>query len=175
VVLSIEPSGPAFRTDLRPADVIQKLEGAPIRSALDLQRELFARKVGQPVQLSVWRPSGSKVVVVQTMEVPEKEAFRAMVEIPTATKMVANERFGLSLKEVKSRGVRVEVVEADSCAARAELVAGDLITDVEGHPVRSVSECLGAIRVALSKGAAGGAILQIERQGRRTFVVLKAL
>jgi S1-C subfamily serine protease len=144
-----------------------------VQSAMDLQRELFGKKVGQAVQLKVWRPAGSKVVLVHTMEVPELAALQPVSLVAVPAKTVAGERFGLTLKEMKPRGVRVESVEPESMAARAELLSGDLITDVEGRPVRTANECLGAIRAALSKGG-GGAILQIERQGRRTFALLKA-
>ncbi len=173
VVLSIEPDGPSFRTDLRPADVIQAIDGVPIRSGMDLQRELFSKKVGQPLQLSVWRPNGRKVLSIPTVEIPEQLSSLPTAPAPVQPKELGNERFGLVLKDIRPKGVRVESVEAGSAGARADLVAGDIITDVEGRPVRSSSDCLTSLRSALSKGTGAGAILQIERQGRRTFVLLR--
>lgn len=174
VVISVEPDGPGFRTDLRPADVIQKIDGVSVHSAMDLQRELFSKKVGVPVQLSLWRSAGAKTLTIQTMEVPEQSSRKPLESVAVPGKDAQNDRFGLVLKDAKPRGVRVETVEPDSVAWKAELVVGDLITDVEGRPVRSAQECHAAIRAALSKGGTGGAILQIERQGRRTFALLKA-
>lgn len=173
VVLSIEPNGPSFRTDLRPADVIQAIDGAPIRSGMDLQRELFSKKVGQPLLLSVWRPGGQKTLTIPTVEVPEQLSQQPTLTPAPPPKDLGTERFGLVLKDARPRGVRVESVESGSAAALADLVPGDLITDVEGRPVRTSVDCLSALRSALSKGAGSGAILQIERQGRRTFVLLR--
>lgn len=173
VVIAVEPDGPGFRTDLRPADVIQKIDGVSVQSAMDLQRELFSKKVGVPVQLSLWRPAGVKTLTIQTMEVPEQTLRKPLESLVAPGKETQNDRFGLVLKDAKPRGVRVEAVEPDSVAWKAEMMVGDLITDVEGRQVRSALECHAAIRTALLKGG-GGAVLQIERQGRRTFALLKA-
>jgi hypothetical protein len=80
--------------------------------------------------------------------------------------------FELDLKDASSRGVRLEAVEPDSVAWRDEMMVGDLIADVEGRQVRLDPECLAAIRTALLKLGLGG--FQIERQGRRAVVFLKA-
>ncbi len=173
VVLAIEADGPAFRTDLRPADVIQSLDGKPVTSALALQRELFERKVGQPVRVGVWRQGAQKTVLIQLAALPEapqpvQEADRSERPSP-----LGQDKFGLTLRELKGRGVRVEGLSEGSLAARAQLQLQDIITEVENRPVRTSAECLGAIRTALARGGPGGALLQVERQGRRTFVLLR--
>lgn len=174
VVLCIEPDGPAFRTDLRPADVIVALDGKSVSSALEFQRELFNKRAGSQLQLSVWRQNVRKSIAVVAAEVPDSSSRSAQLSLPSTTKDLQNERFGLTLREVKPRGVRVEAVDPGGLAAHSELVVGDVITDVEGRLVRSSGDCLAAIRMALSKGGNAGAILQVERQGRRTFVLLRA-
>ena len=174
VVLAIEADGPAFRTDLRPADVIQSVDGKAVTTALELQRELFERKAGQLVRLVVWRQGSRKAVTIQLAELPE--APRPVFEAERSARPAsgAQERFGLTLHELKGRGLRVESVAEGSVAARGELQAQDLITEVENRPVRSAAECLAAIRSALGRGGSGGALIQVERQGKRIFVLLKA-
>jgi len=174
VVLAIEADGPAFRTDLRPADVIQSVDGKTITTALELQRELFERKAGQLVRLVVWRQGSRKAVTIQLAELPE--APRPVFEAERSARPASGgqERFGLTLHELKGRGLRVEAVAEGSVAARGELQAQDLITEVEHRQVRSVAECLAAIRSALGRGGSGGALLQVERKGKRIFVLLKA-
>lgn len=173
VVLSVEADGPAFRTDLRPADVIQSLDGKGVSSALELQRELFERKAGTQVSVGVWRQGAKKAVSIQLAELPEVPQPVAEPEKNLRPKSLAQERFGLTLHEIKGRGLRVEAVAEGSLAARSDFELQDLITEVDSRPVRSASECLAAIQSALARGGFGGALLQVERQGRRTFILLR--
>ena len=173
VVLSVEADGPAFRTDLRPADVIQSLDGKVVSSALELQRELFERKAGTMVSVGVWRQGAKKSVSIQLAELPEVPQPVAEPEKSLRPKSLGQDRFGLTLHEIKGRGLRVEAVAEGSLAARSDFELQDLITEVDSRPVRSASECLAAIQSALARGGFGGALLQVERQGRRTFILLR--
>ena len=87
--------------------------------------------------------------------------------------MSNQERFGLKLREAKGHGVRVEAVEATSASARAGLIPEDVLTEVENRPVRTPSDCLGALRSGISRSP-GGVLVQLERQGLRTFVLLRS-
>ena len=173
VVLAVEADGPAFKTDLRPADVIQSLDGKPVGSALELQRHLFHLKAGQAVRVVVWRQGVSKSLLINLAELPAIP--QTVVETEHRTKIApsTHEQFGLVLKETKGRGVRVDTVVDGSIAFHADLQPQDIITEVENRPVRSPLDCLNAIRGALGKSGTGGALLQLERGGRRTFVLLK--
>ena len=51
----IEPGAPAQRSDLSPGDVITKVDGKQVAVASDLQREILGKKIGEAVQLEVWR------------------------------------------------------------------------------------------------------------------------
>jgi S1-C subfamily serine protease len=76
------------------------------------------------------------------------------------------------LKAAKPRGVRVESVDANSPADRSQIFAGDLITEIENKPVHSVTDCVSAIGASVGRNPAIGILLQVERQGRRIFVLL---
>src|SRR5712671_757093 len=65
VVRTIEADAPASKSDLRPFDVITHVDGTPIDSDSQLQHEVLKKKIGQSVQLSVWRKG-------QTIKVPIK-------------------------------------------------------------------------------------------------------
>lgn len=169
VVLALEADGPALKTDLRPADVIQSVDGRKVASAVDLQRELFSRKAGTQVNLGVWRQGAKKTVVIQLVEIPE--APRPVIESEKGPPSGgAQDKLGLVLREVKGRGVRVESIAEGSLASRNDLEERDIVTEVENRPVRTVAECLSAIRVGVGRSR-GGVLLQVERQGRRTFVL----
>jgi S1-C subfamily serine protease len=173
VVLAVEADGPAFRTDLRPADVIQSVDGKSVGSALDLQRELSARRVGQPVRVGVWRMGVLKTVNVPLAELPPAPQLVLEAGRPHRISVSSQERFGLKLREVKGHGVRVEGVESTSASARAGVLPEDVLTEVENRPVRTVADCLAALRSGLARSSAG-VLVQLERQGLRTFVLLRA-
>jgi S1-C subfamily serine protease len=172
VVLAVEADGPAFRTDLRPADVIQSLDGKPVGSALEFQRRLFEMKSGQVVRLGLWRQGASKTLSIPLAELPG--APQPVLEADSAgrTAPLGQERFGLTLRELKGRGLKVEGLAEGSVAARSDLQRQDIITEVENRPVRTLSECITALRSAFGRSGTGVALLQIEREGRRTFVLL---
>jgi serine protease Do len=176
VVLAIEADGPAFKTDLRPADVIRAVDETPIRTALELQRALFERKSGQSVRLDLWRQGAQKSVRITLAQCPEAPQTLQETEGTPRSQSTASDRVGLKLKEVKGRGVLVESVAEGSQAAAAELKPKDVITEVESKAVRTVAECLSALRSAtLARGTrGGGALIQVERQGRRIFVLWRA-
>lgn len=172
VVLALEADGPAFRTDLRPADVIQSVDAKPVASALDLQRALSARKAGQSVRLGIWRMGNQKTVNIPLAELPPTPQPVVDSARPQRGAVSNQERFGLKLREVKGHGVRVEGVETASASARAGLIAEDVLTEVENRPVRTVADCLAALRAGTARSPAG-VLVQLERQGLRTFVLLR--
>jgi S1-C subfamily serine protease len=172
VVLAVEADGPAFRTDLRPADVIQSVDGRRVGSALELQRELFSRKAGQTVKVGVWRQGAQKTIVVGLAELPSAPQPLFEGSKGGHVQVSPQERFGLKLRETKGRGVRVESVEKGSLAARCGFQPDDSITEVENRPVKGVAECLQALRSGLARSGAG-VLVQLERQGLRTFILLR--
>ena len=174
VVLAVEADGPAFKTDLRPADVIQSLDDKPVSSAIEMQRRLFDLKAGQFVRVGIWRQGATKSFQIQLAELP---GIPQVVVSPDRGKNAspqANERFGLTLKEVKGRGLKVESIADGSSAFFSELQRHDLITEVESRQVRSINDCISSLRSALGRPGGGGALLQVEREGRRIFVILRS-
>jgi S1-C subfamily serine protease len=172
VVLAVEADGPAFRTDLRPADVIQNLNGKPVASALDLQRRLFEMKTGQSVRLGIWRQGSVKSLSIPLAELPSAPQVVLDADHGPRSASTGQDRFGLTLREIKGRGLKVESLAEGSVAGRSDLQRFDIITEVENHPVRTLAECIGALRSAFGRSGTGVALLQIEREGRRTFILL---
>jgi serine protease Do len=172
VVLSIESEGPAFKSELRPGDVVQFVDGIRISSSAEMQRELFSKKVGTPVVFGVWRMGATKKISISPQQFPVQEEQRAQSAPRAAQEETSLERLGMVLKAAKSRGVRVESVDANSPADRSQIFAGDLITEIESKPVHSVADCMSAIGASVGRNPAIGILLQVERQGRRVFVLL---
>ena len=173
VVDTVEADAPAStKSDLRPADVITEVDGVKVASAHDLQRLVLRKKIGQPVQLTVWRAGNTLQIAVATGELPvqiTKIANSAPVREAVAAKA---ETLGLNLRDGKPSGAQVVSVTVGSPAARAEIVADDLITGVESRPVNDAAGCVSAITTGLMTKGNKGVLLNIERAGRRTFILL---
>src|SRR5713101_2398231 len=183
VVRTIEADTPAYKSDLRPFDVITQVDGTPVETDSQLQHEILKKKVGQNVELSVWRKGQTIKVSVKTGELPS-EISRASNEAiqPAQPKQEDVGKFGLQVqeltKEVAERlhlavqqGVIVTDVEDNSLAAQQDIQREDVITEVDSKPVTNVQ----SFREALTKAdPRRGVLLYLDRKGSKTFAVLKA-
>ena len=172
VVDTVEADAPAYKSDLRPADVITEVDGAKVNSAHDLQRMILKKKIGQPVHLTVWRGGNTLQIAVATGELPTEVTKVANVGPPKEGPAAKAETLGLKLRDGKPKGAQVVSVAAGSPAAHAEIFPDDLVTEVEGKPVNDAAGCVSAITTGLVTKGNKGILLNVERQGRRAFVIL---
>jgi Do/DeqQ family serine protease len=183
IVRTIEADAPAYKSELRPFDVITQVDTAPVTTDTQLQQEILKKKVGQSVQLTVWRKGKTLKIPVTTGELPT-EIGRLAIDSPARPAPPPDDanKFGLDVqdltKEVAARlklnvqqGVIVTNVADDSVAAAQDIQREDVITEVDGKPVNSVA----SFREALTKAdPRRGVLLYLDRKGSRTFAVLKA-
>jgi len=183
VVRTIEADTPAYKSDLRPFDVITQVDGTPVETDSQLQHEILKKKVGENVELTVWRKGQTVKMSVKTGELPN-EISRASNEPiqPAQPKQEDIGKFGLQVqeltKEVAERlhlavqqGVIVTDVEDNTLAAQQDIQREDVITEVDSKPVMNVQ----SFRDALTKAdPRRGVLLYLDRKGSKTFAVLKA-
>jgi len=183
VVRTIEADAPAYKSDLRPFDVITQVDSSAVSSDTQLQREILKKKVGQNVELTVWRKGQTLKIPVTTGELPS-DISRASNEMtpPAPPKPEDSNKFGLQVqdltKEVATRlklsvqqGVIVTDVADNSLAAAQDIQREDVITEVDGKRVTNVA----SFREALNKAdPRKGILLYLDRKGSKTFAVLKA-
>jgi Do/DeqQ family serine protease len=184
VVRTIEADAPAYKSDLRPFDVITSVDGQPVTTDTQLQHEILKKKVGEKVDLGVWRKGQMMQIAVTTGELPNDIGQPAALQPapPNESQPEDINKFGLQVqdlsKEVASRlklkaqqGVIVTDVEENSIAAGQGIEREDVITEVDGQPVTNVA----SFRAALAKAdPARGVLLYLDRRGSRTFAVLRA-
>ena len=183
VVRTIEADAPAYKSDLRPFDVITQVDGTAVETDSQLQHEILKKKVGQNVELTVWRKGQTMKVPVKTGELPNEIARASNEPIkPAQPKQEEVGKFGLQVqdltKEVAERlhlgvqqGVIVTDVSDNSIAAQQDIQREDIITEVDGKPVNNVA----SFREALTKAdPKRGVLLYLDRKGSKTFAVLKA-
>lgn len=172
VVDTIEADAPAYKSDLRPADVIVEVDGVKVKSAHDLQRIILKKKIGQPVQLTVWRAGSTMQIAVATGELPIEVTKVANAAPGKETPAAKAETLGLKLRDGKPAGAQVVGVAPGSPAAYSEIFSDDVITQVEGKQVNDAAGCVSAITTGLVTKGNKGVLLNVERQGRRAFVIL---
>lgn len=182
VVRTIEADAPAYKSDLRPFDVITHVDGAPVNSDTQLQREVLKKKIGQPVELTVWRKGQTLKIPVTAGELPGEIGRATNAPAPAQPKQEEVGKFGLQVqdltKEVADRlklnvqqGVIVTDVADNSLAAAQGIEREDVITEVDGKPITNVQ----SFRDALTKAdPRKGILLYLDRKGGKTFAVLKA-
>lgn len=183
VVITIQGDAPAAKSDLRPGDVITSVDGAPVASDTELQHEILKKKIGQSVDLAVWRKGQTLKIPVKTGELPsdvarvsneepqrgrsdEEPVGKLGLQVQDLSKEVA-EQLHLTAKQ----GVIVTSVEDNSIAAQQGIEREDVITEVDGKTVTDVKSFRDALTKADPKR---GILLYLDRKGSRTFAVLKA-
>jgi serine protease Do len=163
--------------------VITHVDEAPVETDSQLQHEILKKKVGQNVELTVWRKGQTIKVPVKTGELPSEIARASNEPIqPAPPKPEDVGKFGLQVQELTKevaerlhlsvqRGVIVTEVEDNSLAAQQDIQREDVITEVDSKPVTNVQ----SFREALTKAdPRRGVLLYLDRKGSKTFAVLKA-
>jgi serine protease Do len=183
LVRTIEADAPAYKSDLRPFDVITQVDAMPVATDSQLQHEILKKKVGQKVELTVWRKGQTLKVPVTTGELPSEitRASNEPVQPPRSNQEQLG-KFGLQVQELTKemadrlklgvdKGVIVTDVTDNSLAAQQGIEREDVITEVDGKPVGDVK----SFREALTKSdPKRGVLLYLDRKGSKTFAVLKA-
>lgn len=141
IVDDVAPGSPAERAGLRRNDVIIRVGGRPVVNAGSVQASVGVAAPGAGLPLTYLRDGREREATV-------------VVEMPQPTRVV----IGLSTVRALGGafrdggdgmvGVQTAVVEPGSPASRAGLVAGDLITAIDGAPVTTAQGLGQALQAA---------------------------
>ncbi|MEW6159215.1 MAG: trypsin-like peptidase domain-containing protein [Verrucomicrobiota bacterium] len=181
IVYQIDKNGPAYKV-LQPSDVIISVDGQPVSNSQDLRYQIRSKAIGSSVAMEVFRKDNKgegKVIKlkVKTAAWPDEEAVSAS-KSPDLTSSSAKS-FGLTVQNLTqelaeeydvalTEGVIVTEVEPGSAAAKKNIQPGDIITEVNHHPVKTPKE----FRDAAQKGN-GSAIINLISDGSPKFEILK--
>src|SRR5262249_2690444 len=147
------------------------VDGAKVGTARELQKEVLHHKIGQAIQLTVWRRGATLRIPVTTAELPEELTRVANTQSPVEQHADA-EVWGLKLKDAEG-GAQVVAIAPETPAARAEIIEGDIVTAVESQTVSGAVGCVKAIEAAAREKSSKSVLLNLDRKGKRTFSVLK--
>ena len=152
LVASVEQGGPADKAGLKTGDVILAMDGKAVERSNELPPRVANVKPGNKTTFDVWRDGKKQQIAVTVGELkPEKIAAATEGQGGRgrgASKEAADTgKLGLALRQLTeserkelngAQGLVVE--EASGAAARAGIQAGDVVTAINGKPVKSVED-----------------------------------
>ena len=140
-VAEVTPGSPAALAGVKQGDVITKLDDETIKASADVVDYVSSRNIGAAVAVTVFRDGGSRQLRATLAPAPgdteeRNEAPKLGLSLQTLTPEIAS---SLGLPP-GARGVAIADVAGGSPGARAGLVPGDVILDVDRRPVTSADE-----------------------------------
>ncbi len=175
-VMSVGEASPAEKAGLRADDVVVRYDGEPINSIAELFTLVQRSRVGETVEIEIWR-DGQQQTVRATIEEarPEEAAPEEEGGAEPAVQLSPLEilrRVGLvTRKSGSGAGVVVEEILPDSISA-GKVIVGDRIVGINGTPVVSVADFE---RQLAASAPAQATALQVLRGGQRRRVTLPSL
>jgi serine protease Do len=176
VVGDVQPDSPAAKAGIQRYDVVLELNGSPVADNNDLRNRISQTPPGTEVNLKVFRNSKTMDFTLKLGELPEKLAGEVPgesagkdvlqgVEVETLTADIAGQ---LNLP-AGTVGVVVSSIDPASPAAQAGLTRGDVIQEVNRHPVHNTGEFDAAVKSAGSNSV----LLLVNRGGTTSFLVIQ--
>jgi serine protease Do len=172
LIAEVMKESPAEKAGLKGGDIILEFDGHPIHEMGQLPRVVAATPVGKKVKVLVQR-DGREVSVPVTIE-QLKDGDEEDVALPSdslgikVAELTAERAQQLRLQG--DRGVLVTEVQPDSLADRAGIMEGDLIAEMNGVRIATVSDYSKAVS---SVKKAGYLKVLLRRGNASLFVALK--
>lgn len=168
LVADVLPGGAAEAAGIKRGDIIVMFNGKNIDEMNELPRIVASTPVGKEVEVKVLRdgkPLTLKLKVGELKEEaeaagPEKTRFELGMKVQEITPEIARQ---LQLPE--PGGVVVSQVEPASAADEAGVQRGDIIREINGEPIRRLSD----YQAALAKAKKGEIIRVLLKRGERNL------
>jgi S1-C subfamily serine protease len=145
-VFGVYEDSPAGKAGVQPGDLITRVGNVEIADSNGLVRTIAGLKVGDPTEFSVIRDGKTEELTVKTERRSETSGSDTANLWPglTVTPITDEIRTQLSVDRGDD-GVVILAVNADSITGTGGLQQGDIITAVNGTPVRTARDFYNAI------------------------------
>jgi serine protease Do len=179
LVAEPQSGGPAAKAGIEAGDVITAVNGAPLKDARELARQISGLPPGTSVKIAILHKGAEKTVSLTLGQLPNEREARADTgnsKDPAGTDVP---RLGLTLAPAGqvagsgNEGVVVTNVDPNGIAADHGFKTGDVILDVGGKRVGNPNEVRDAISAAQKDGKRT-VLLRVKSGGEGTkFVALR--
>jgi serine protease Do len=176
LVSAVMPDSPAAHAGVAPGDVIVRYDGTTVDEHATLPMLVAATPVGKTVEVEALRDGARRTFSIKVDKLAEEPVAESETETP------ARVRWGLGLQDLTptdrrqlgldgGRGVGVANVAPGSPADTAGVEPGDVVLEVNRHPVASSD----AVRREAGKTPAGQPLLLLLRSqdGSNRFAALR--
>jgi serine protease Do len=170
LVAQVEPGSPADKAGLKPGDVITGFNGKQIEQSSQLPALVAQMKPGTQAKLEVLRNGKQTELSASVGAMPQEKTAKAEHGSPREGGKLGLAVRQLTPDERKESGINQGVVveQVGGPAARAGIQPGDVITAVNGTPVKSPQD----LRSAAEKAKDGVAVL-VRRGDQSIFVPIE--
>ena len=158
LVAEPQSGGPAAKAGIEAGDVITSVNGATIKDARELARQIGGLPPGTSVKLALLHKGAEKAVTLTLGQLPDQREARAETGNNNNSSGTDVPRLGLTLAPAGqvagsgNEGVVVTNVDPNGIAADHGFKTGDVILDVGGKKVGNPGEVRDAIRDAQKDG-----------------------
>src|SRR5262245_27130604 len=176
LVNSVEAGGPADKAGVKRGDVIVAINGATVIDSNTLRNQVAEHKPGSELKLTIFRDGREQSLTAKLGRLADQVSERRDDDSEGAP---AGGHLGLTVQPVtpdtaarlgidRESGLVVTAVEPASAAAEAGFQPRDVITEVNGQHVNSVSD----FRSAMGKSEGRPALVLANRNGQSLYLTL---
>jgi serine protease Do len=171
LVAGVAEGGPAERAGIKTGDVITEFNGKPIKDSSELPFEVARVAPGQTVQVKVLRDGRPSTLSVTIAEMKDNEVVAAASQGDFGmTIQPLTPELAQSLGLEGTEGLVVSAVKPGSAADEAGIMRGDVITEVNRRPVRTIDDYKREIKRAEDGKSI---LLLVKRNQGSLFLALK--
>jgi serine protease Do len=182
LIADVVKESPAEKAGLKPGDVVVALNGKPVNDNNQLTRDVGVIPPGNSVKLDVVREGRPRMLEVRLAERPDEKEPGGRAPSKSGPDKEQGDLLGLSVQDVtpqlarrsqvdaSTKGAVVVDVDPDSPAADAGLEPGDVIVELNRHPVASAADYKNAVK-GVKKGDT--ALVRVRRGQATQYVPVR--
>ncbi len=187
VVMELGPDTPAGKAGIKPMDIIRSIDGKTMESTNDVQKFVLSKKVGDTIEVKILRNGKEVSIPVKLERMPKTYGLKDPEDLVNKSggeesdSRPQNRDLGFTFKPLDSEtarslkleskeGLVVTEVEEGSTAEEGGLEVQDVITQVNGQPVKDRASLEKAIVEGIP--AKKSSVFLVLRDGSPMFLVI---